>query len=187
VFRWTRRYLGILSKLEAKVATQIQPGDRWHADETVVKVGGKRAYIWNVLDSQSRYLLASIVSFERDAKTADRVLKFAANQFGRYPKEIVSDNLKSYLRPIAQMNKSGGVIHVTGNTFQDKVNNNRIERFHRTLKTRTNAIENFGDLDSANQFVQGFRAYYNMLRPNIGLNGLTPIQKAIQTKPLKRN
>ena len=30
--------------------------DEWHADETVVKILGKKYYIWFIIDSESRFV-----------------------------------------------------------------------------------------------------------------------------------
>ena len=34
--------------------------DEWHADETVVKIQGEKYYLWLILDSETRFVLASI-------------------------------------------------------------------------------------------------------------------------------
>ena len=50
----------------------IQPdiGGVWHADEMMVKIDGSWEYLWNVMDEQTRFQLASVVSTERKVRDA---------------------------------------------------------------------------------------------------------------------
>src|SRR5438093_13490962 len=63
--------------------------------------------------------------------------------------------------------------HISGN-FTDARNNNVIERANKTLKTRIHNIEKFGSLRTGRELVDGFRLYYNMIRPHRSLNNTTP-------------
>ncbi|MBM6823247.1 DDE-type integrase/transposase/recombinase, partial [Fusobacterium mortiferum] len=31
--------------------------DEWHVDETVIKISGKRYYIWTLIDSETRFVI----------------------------------------------------------------------------------------------------------------------------------
>jgi transposase-like protein len=57
VYRWIVRY----SKKAANVMDDFaaRTGGIWVADETVLKVGGENFWFWDVLDSDTRMLLAS--------------------------------------------------------------------------------------------------------------------------------
>ena len=54
-----------------------QVGDTWVADEMQVVVGGKKMWNWNVLDEDTRYILASHLSKERNMKAAETVMEKA--------------------------------------------------------------------------------------------------------------
>ena len=41
---------------------KAKTGDRWVADEMVIDVDGENVYHWNVMDRDTRFLLASHVS-----------------------------------------------------------------------------------------------------------------------------
>ena len=47
-------------------------GERWHVDETVVNVNGDHAYVWNVMDAETRFLLATHVSKNRSLEISPR-------------------------------------------------------------------------------------------------------------------
>lgn len=55
-------------------------------------------------------------------------------------------------------------------------NNNIIERFHGTFIERDKVMHGFKGREQI--FSDGFRTYYNFIRPHSTLNGLTPSQVA---------
>ena len=48
-------------------------GDKWHLDEVVVSIGGKKQWLWRAVD-QRRFLLDVLVQSRRDAKAARRLM-----------------------------------------------------------------------------------------------------------------
>ena len=76
IYEWVRDYTDqALKKMEGHKA---QTGGHWVADEMRVKVGGKKMWLWNVMDSETRYILASHLTPRRDANAARVVLRKAA-------------------------------------------------------------------------------------------------------------
>ncbi len=62
--------------------------------------------------------------------------------------------------------------------MQDKINNNLIERYHSTFRSRDKVMRG-----TASGIVNGYRLYYNFIRPHMSLDGQTPAQAAgIQLK-----
>ncbi|MGL5904113.1 MAG: DDE-type integrase/transposase/recombinase, partial [Cetobacterium sp.] len=41
--------------------------DEWHVDETVIKIKGKRYYIWTLIDSETRYVIDWYLTKSREA------------------------------------------------------------------------------------------------------------------------
>ena len=72
----------------------------WNVDEMAVRIGGADKYdhwIWNVIDHETRYLLASEVTGTRSIDTAKHVLRKArVCAIGHYPEVIVTDKLSAY-------------------------------------------------------------------------------------------
>src|SRR5215212_5078967 len=72
IYTWIQRYIPIISEYVNSLKPQL--GDTWHADELFVKMKGGEtrkgntgiAYLWNVMDRQSRFLIASKLSEHRD-------------------------------------------------------------------------------------------------------------------------
>jgi putative transposase len=78
--RWIKKYLKLLSKYVEK--NQVDVGKIWHSDEMTVfikKNGEKKYYewIWNIMDSKTRYLLTCQVTKNRYVEDAKKPLKQA--------------------------------------------------------------------------------------------------------------
>jgi putative transposase len=58
------------------------------------------------------------------------------------------------------------------------VNNNIVEKLHGTIRERNKVMRGLGNNGSSETMLEGFKIYYNFLRPHMGLNGLTPAEAA---------
>jgi putative transposase len=175
VYRWVRRYSKLMKESEAELAAKLNLGKNWHADETLVRVKGNLRYIWNILDSRTRYLLASQVTARRDAKTFRRIFRNVMDEASMVPKRVTTDGLQTY-RNVMRDYKD--IEHVAGRSFKDPNNNNLIERANKTLKVRLKAMEKFGSEEGAKSLADGLRIYYNFVRPHAALGGRTPAEAA---------
>ena len=75
IYRWVR-------ELTAEADSALKPmkidaGDVWVADEVVINVGGTNYWLFNVMDSDSRFLLAAYLSPERTPRAAATALALA--------------------------------------------------------------------------------------------------------------
>lgn len=87
VYRWIQRFVPQISEYVNSLSPELS--ETWHADELFVKMkGGQRttveamgtmnmACLWNVMDRETRCLLASRLSRCRDVAGADRALRGA--------------------------------------------------------------------------------------------------------------
>jgi len=57
-------------------------------------------------------------------------------------------------------------------------NNNKVERLHNTVRERVKVMIGLHSDKSAAVFNEGFRIYYNYIRPNQALKGKTPAEAA---------
>lgn len=150
-------------------------GDTWIADETVVKIGGQNLWLWDLIDSETRYLLASRLSTSRTTRDAQILMDRAKKTAGKSPKAVVMDKLGSYL----DIDYGKGAEHRQGSPFAtDDDSTSRIERWHGTIKARTKVMRGLKNLESAHDFVEGFLAYYNYMRPHEALENKTPAEAA---------
>ena len=75
---------------------KVQTGDEWVADEIQVTVGGRKYWLFNVMDSDSRFVLAAYLSPSRDARAAATAMALARERSENPPKTIKTDGLRSY-------------------------------------------------------------------------------------------
>ena len=68
IYRWLDRFI----KEAKEKVRDVHPnaGDTWIADETVIKIAGKNYWLFDCIDSQSRFLPASHLSPDRGIKEA---------------------------------------------------------------------------------------------------------------------
>jgi putative transposase len=98
------------------------------------------------------------------------------------PRVLLTGGLGSY-GPAARR-EFPDAVHVAGVGLQGRLNNNRMERYHGTLKERTKTMRAIKTTDTA--ILDGQRIYYNHLREHQAL-GKTPAQGAGQDLNLGKN
>jgi len=179
VFGWIEKYTEQAANHFSKVKPKV--GSTWIADETMIDLDkGIKVWFWNMIDADTRFLLASRVSLTRTTEDAKRLVQDAVKRAGKPPKEIVTDKMKAY--PDAIFTALGGYTeHVQGSPFKVRASEestSRVERFHETLKERTKVMKAFRDIDTLMEFAKGFLTYYNFLKPHEALKGKTPAEKA---------
>ena len=152
-------------------------GNTWIADETVLDLDNHKVWFWDIIDADTRFLLASRASETRRTIDAQRLMADAAKRAGKAPKVVITDKLRSYLDGI-EVTFGADTEHKQSSPFAIGDSTSLIERFHGTLKDRTKVMRGFKDIDTLLQFTDGFLVYYNFLRPHEGLDGKTPAEIA---------
>ena len=87
-------------KFGATVAQRLRrrrprPSDRWHLDEMVVRIAGRRMYLWRAVDHEGE-ILDMLVQRRRNKRAALRLLRKLLRKHGFAPKLVVTDKLRSY-------------------------------------------------------------------------------------------
>ena len=174
IYNWIIRF----SKEATNRAKSFKPvvGDIWVADETVLRVGRKNIWFWDIIDVKSRYLLATHLSTGRTISDAKALVQQASDVAGKVPKVIITDYLASYTDGIEQA-FGADTIHTKDKPFASKNFNNIIERFHGTLKDRTNVMRGFGNMRTARILTNGWLVHYNFFKEHETLGNVPPAQK----------
>lgn len=179
VFGWVQKYTDQASKQFKDYHPQV--GDVWVADETMMDVDGEhKLWFYDIIDTKTRFLLASRVAISRTTNDAEMLMKDAESRAGKKPKQVITDKNYSYLDGIEQAYGSD-TEHVQGNPFKAKdsgESTSQIERFHGTLKDRTKVIRSFRDFETLREFTDGWLVYYNYFKPHESLGGKTPAEQA---------
>lgn len=174
IHNWIRKYVYVINEyLDEKT---IASSDRWHADETVLRVDGRHMQLWTLLDSESRFLIATHMSTSRGTKQAKKLLNAGVEKCNAKPLSIVTDGLSSYDCAIHDCLSSPDncILHLKGPLCQGL--NNKMERYNGVLKARVKPLLHLKNKESAKVFSDGFNIFYNYIKPHSSLSGLTPSQ-----------
>ena len=150
------------------------------ADETYIKVHGKKGYVWLIMDAVSRSVIGYRVSDNRGVgpcilamRLAFRNVKFISKNF-----KFIADGYSAY--PLAAQQFAlhedeplhFDITQVIGLTNDDAVSKEFrpfkqiIERLNRTFKSSYRSTCGYETFDGANYSVSLWVAYYNFLRPH---------------------
>ena len=105
-----------------------RPSDRWHLDEMVVRIAGKRMYLWRVVDHESE-VLDMLAQSRHDRREALRLIRKLLTKQGFAPKLLVTDKLRSYGSSFRQL-------RLTCPHEQSLRKNNRAENSHQPVRRR---------------------------------------------------
>lgn len=180
IYEWIQKYTQYIKDSIKDYRPKV--GDTWIADETVLKIGGQNVWLWDIIDSDTRYLLASRLSMSRTTRDAQILMDRAIKTAGKNPKAVITDKWSSYL----DVRYGGDTEHKQGSPFSTgEDSTSQIERWHGTIKARTKVMRGLKNLETAHDFVDGFLAYYNYLRPHESLDNKTPAEVAGIVYPYK--
>src|SRR5437868_11956732 len=93
-----------------------RPSARWHLDEMVVRIAGKRMYLWRAVDHEGE-VLDMLVQRRRDTKAALRLTRKLLKKQGFAPKLLVTDKLGSYGSAFRQLHLTSLMIEVSEETI----------------------------------------------------------------------
>jgi len=129
---WCLRFSGdfkhIIKKRERK------PGDKWHLDEMMIKVNGDPFVLWRAVDASGH----EIDVFLQKRKNKKAAIRFLTRLLGENPapRVIITDKLRSYLKPIRNMiPKADHRSH--------KGLNNRVENAHQPTRKKEICLVKF--------------------------------------------
>src|SRR6266853_717185 len=130
-----------------------RPSDRWHLDEMVVRIAGKRMYLWRAVDHEGE-VLDMLVQRRRDRRAALRLMRKLLRKQGFTPKSLTTDKLGSY----------GAAFRHLGLTCPHEQGlraNNRAENSHQPVRRRERKMQRFKSGGSAHRFLSVHAAVHN--------------------------
>jgi putative transposase len=176
IFQWIRKYSDLLVETNRDFRPEVA-GDTWIADETVIRIGGQKVWIFDIQDERTRFWLATQIMPSRTAAGTRSFLDRAYQQARTAPRKVITDSYISYL--IESENISAAAAwQVRDNQFTLETDAQRLNLFHATLKDRTTVLKRFKSLEAASRFNAGWLVYYNYLRANEAAGGKIPAEQA---------
>ncbi len=131
-----------------------RPSDRWHLDEMVVRIAGKRMYLWRAVDHEGEVLDVQ-VQRRRDKRAALRLVRKLLRKQGFAPKLVTTDKLGSYGSAFRHL-------RLTCPHEQGLRANNRAENSHQVVRRRERKMQRFKPAGSAQRFLSIHAAVHNI-------------------------
>ncbi len=181
VYEWVRDYTQ--AALETMKDYPAHTSGHWVVDEMMLDVGGDKYWNWNVMDHDTRYLLASYLSSERDQVSAEAMLRKAAAASANPPQSINTDKLPSYVPAIKKVFPDAK--HIQSEGLDSETHNNRSERMQGTFRDRTKTLRGLDNRASGQRYLDGWTFHYNLFREHEALGHRTPAEAAKVDAPFR--
>ncbi len=130
--------------------------DKWHLDEMVISIGGRKHWLWRAVDAKGD-TLEILVQSRRNANAAKRFMRKLMKWWGS-PRVLVTDKLRSY--GVAVRDLCPGVDH-----RRHKGLNNRCEASHRHARRREKVMARFKSARQAQIFLSVHDQAAALFRP----------------------
>jgi transposase-like protein len=149
VRRWVLKFGPVIARRLRR--RRPRPSDRWHLDEMVVRIAGKRMYLWRAVDHEGE-VLDMLVQRRRDSPVALRLMRKLLKKQDFAPK--LTDKLRSYASAFRRLGLS--CLHEQGLRM-----NNRAENSHQVVRRRERKLQRFKSARSAQRFLSMHAAVHN--------------------------
>ena len=149
---WTIKFGPLIARRLKRL--RPAPSPRWHLDEVVCSIGGKRVYLWRAVDDEGE-VLDLVVQAKRDAAAALKLLNRLLRNQPVAPERITTDGLRSYGAALEQLGLRS--LHQPGRLRE----NNRAENSHLPIRRRERKQQGFKSAASAQRFLTTHAAIYN--------------------------
>ena len=149
---WTKKFGPLIARRLKKC--RPVPSPRWHLDEMVCWIGGKRMYLWRAVDDQGE-VLDLVVQRRRDNEAALKLLGRLLRNQPVEPERITTEGLASYGSALRELGLKP--LHRPGRLRE----NNRAENFHLPIRRRERQQQGFKSQASAQKFLTTHAAIYN--------------------------
>jgi putative transposase len=177
VWKWIMKYSGLVSQYVETLSPQLM--GIYHVDETAIKCRGVQKWFWEIIDEQSKFLVASRLSSSRTTEDAvalfDKSIKIAK----RKPITLYCDGLPAYVdgynKVFRTMRADARPELVRKVGIRAIRNQNVVERLHSTLKGRLKSTRGLKGEETVRTLLEGWVVHYNFVRKHQTLK-MTPAQ-----------
>jgi putative transposase len=138
------------------------------------------SWLWNLMDSTTRFWICSKISQKRDVQAGVELLQ-DMKQRAPLPKAFVHDGLRTYDEAYQKelfTLQNPRIKNVRSLGSSDEGLNPKIERLNGTMRDRETVMRGLDNAEAAQQLVDAMRIHYNFIRPNQAIGGQTPAEAA---------
>jgi len=198
IYEWIIKYSNLINNYTNKL--NVQAGKELMSDEVEyrrrkshkAKLGVEHNWFVDVMDTKTRYIVASNYMQSRTIEDMSKVLVLAKLKTDEQVNVVTTDGLGGYpkiLRKSFGLNKREAKTKIIHNVVisDERGFNHKIERLHNNVRARTKVFRGFhGSLYSAQSIMKGWEIYYNFIRVHQALNKC-PYELALPELKLENN
>jgi transposase-like protein len=180
IWKWITKY----SDLVRSYVTTLKPelSGLWHEDETMIPCEGRDVWFWEMIDEDTKFMVASHLSGTRTFEDTVATFKKGLEQAKIKPKAVFVDGSfvynAAFNKVFYTMKKDTRPELIQRVGINARKTNNIVERLHGTLKDRIRPMRGLKDFESTRSILEGYSVHYNFVRPHQSLKGKTPAQAA---------
>ena len=168
---WTRKFGPLIARRLRK--RRPAPSPRWHLDEMVCWIGGRRMYLWRAVDDEGE-VLDLVVQRRRDNAAALKLLGRLLRNQPVEPERITTDGLASYGSALRELGL--GHLHRPGRLRE----NNLVENSHLPIRRPERQQQGFKSQASAQKFLTTHAAIDNTFNGCCQSNAnLSPLKASV--------
>ena len=176
VYRWVHELSETADEILRPM--KVNTGKEWVADEMVVKVGGKNYWLFNVMDSDTRFVLAAYLTPDRNTRAAQTTLALARERSATHPEVLKTDGLRSYRQALPRAFPTSLVKHTVSQGIKAEINNNLSERLQGTFRDRDKTLRGLDSRETGQAYIDGLVLHYNYFLPHQSLEDKRPAEAA---------
>ena len=185
VLNWIKKYSELAKEYMLSQVPQLS--GLWHEDETMLSCEGRSIWFWEMIDEDTRFMVASHLSNTRTFEDTVATFRQGLEQSKVRPRTIFVDGSfvysSAFNKVFYTMRKDTRPEFVQRVGIRARDTNNIVERLHCTLKDRTRCMRGLKSFDSTKLLLEGWSVHYNCVRPHQSLGGKTPAQAARMNIP----
>lgn len=176
VWKWIMKYSKLVYQYVETLSPQLL--GIYHVDETAINCKGVQKWFWEIIDEQTKFLVASHLSGSRTTEDAIALFEKSVKTAKKKPVSIYCDGLPAYVdgynKVFYTMRKDTRPELIRRVGIRAVHNQNAVERLHGTLKDRLKPARGLKGEETVRTLLEGWVVHYNYVRKHQTLKGKTP-------------
>ena len=148
--------------------------EHWHVDVAYLNISGTFYFMASVLDGFSRSVVHWDIREQMEERDIETIIQAAREKYPQARPRIISDNGPQFIaKDFKQFVRICGMTHVRTSPYYPQ-SNGKVERYHRTIKSRCIRPATPLSLEDARRAVEQFVIDYNTKRLHSAIGYVTP-------------
>ena len=176
VEKWVEKFVPLIKSYLDSIRPRLSGW--WRTDEMYLKVGGRRMYLYALIDDESRFWISVQMAPTKNTANIRPLMRRGMRLAGRNPRTFMSDAATNIAKACNDVFRARGLARKTEHEshihFKKDRNNNKMESFNGVVRDREKTMRSIKRADSP--IIDGMRIHHNT-RPQSGLNGISPYDR----------